>query len=230
MSARRPSGPRPNAEPPPRSPLRLLIVGVGGQGVLTVARVLGDAALAAGREVAVGQLHGMAQRGGSVEATVVMDDTVHSSFVERADVVLGFEPLEVLRALPRLTPTTHVVFNHGQVAPFSLSMKGLPYPDVGGILRRVREVTARVTEVDGPALLSRLALDQGLNMVMLGAVAGLHGVLPMSADVVRQAIESRGGSHGRQTRNLSAFDIGVDQAAAPPTAAGSTRPAPESTP
>ncbi|MFH1130352.1 MAG: 2-oxoacid:acceptor oxidoreductase family protein, partial [Pseudomonadota bacterium] len=84
--------------------IKVLIVGVGGQGVLTAAKMLGDAALHAGFGVTVGQLHGMSQRGGSVEAGVLIGEG-ESSFIEEgaADIVLGFEPLEVLRALPKMS-------------------------------------------------------------------------------------------------------------------------------
>jgi indolepyruvate ferredoxin oxidoreductase beta subunit len=179
--------------------------------VLTVARALGDAALHSGLEVAVGQLHGMAQRGGSVEASVVIGTGVESSFVEQADVVLGFEPLEVLRALPRLTETTHVVFNHGRVVPFPLSMQGLSYPDVGGILDRIRAVTTRVTEVDGPELLARLGDTRPLNMLMLGVLARRGGALPFDARMVRSSLERLGGSQRRLALNLRAFDLGQKQ-------------------
>ena len=81
-----------------KRPMQLLVVGVGGQGVLTAAQVLARAAHSVGHPVAVGQLHGMSQRGGSVECTVRLGD-VHTSYLvgDTADVVLGFEPLETLR-------------------------------------------------------------------------------------------------------------------------------------
>ena len=190
------------------SRLGLLIVGVGGQGVLTVARILGDAALQCGLEVVVGQLHGMAQRGGAVEATVLIGSGIHSSFVERADVVLGLEPLEVLRGLPRLTPQTRVVFNNGRVVPFPLSMRGLPYPDMDGILTQIRAVTPLVTEVDGPALLKELGDARPLNTLMLGALAGLDGALPFDDLTVRRSVERQGGAARRRELNLKAYDLG----------------------
>jgi indolepyruvate ferredoxin oxidoreductase beta subunit len=190
------------------APLRLLIVGVGGQGVLTVARVLGDAAVRAGLEVVVGQLHGMAQRGGSVEATVLLGRGVHSSFVEQADVVLGFEPLEVLRAVPRITALTRVVINRGRLVPFPLSMAGEPYPDVDGIVRRVREASPRVLEVDGPALLEQLGEPRSLNLLMLGVLAGLDGVLPFDEPLLREVLEQRSPA-GRYEVNRRAYELGL---------------------
>ena len=86
--------------PPPN--LAVLVVGVGGQGTLTAARVLGEAAMAEGLPVRLGQLHGMSQRGGSVESTVLIGPG-RSAFLPRrgADVILGLEPLELLREIGR---------------------------------------------------------------------------------------------------------------------------------
>ena len=190
-----------------RPPLRLLVVGVGGQGVLTVARVLGEAAVSSGLDVVVGQLHGMAQRGGSVEATVLLGTGIHSSFVEHADVVLGFEPLEVLRALPRITAASRVVLNRGRVVPFPLSMAGQPYPDIDGIVARVGEITSRVTEIDGPTLLEEVGESRALNMLMLGALAGL-GALPFDEPTLRGALEQRSPT-GRFEVNLRAYETGL---------------------
>jgi len=201
-------------------PLGLLIVGVGGQGVLTVARVLGDAAVQGGLEVAVGQLHGMAQRGGSVEATVVIGRGVHSSFVEQADLVLGLEPLETLRALPHIGPQTHLVVNLGRVVPFPLSMQGLPYPDMQGLLDQLRQATPHVTEVDGPALLQQLGDGRSLNLVMLGALARATGLsapparpaglqlFPFDEPTLRAALQRMSPPTRRQA-DLRAYELGL---------------------
>ena len=191
-------------------PLRLLVVGVGGQGVLTVARMLGDAALAAGLDVVVGQLHGMAQRGGSVEAPVLIGASVRAAFVEQADLVLGFEPLETLRALPRMTGETRVVLNTRRLVPFPLAMQGLPYPDLDRILAQLRAVAAHVLTVDGPALLARIGDGGGLNMLLLGIVAGI-GVLPFEPAALLKSIERRGSPHA-QERNRRAFELGLEAA------------------
>lgn len=188
--------------------LKLLLVGVGGQGVLTVARIVGDAALRAGLEVTVGALHGMAQRGGSVEATLLVGDRVRSSFIEQADVVLGFEPMEALRALPRITERTRVVVNLAPVVPFPLSMQGLPYPAVEGMLDTIRSVTPHLTPVDGSALLAELSDLRGLNLLLLGVLTGLE-LLPCDAALLREAAERRS-SPRRREANLRAFDRGCE--------------------
>jgi indolepyruvate ferredoxin oxidoreductase beta subunit len=171
--------------------LRILLVGVGGQGVLTAARVLGEAALACGREVVVGQLHGMAQRGGSVEASVLIGPG-RSAFIGpgEAGVVAGFEPLETLRARPKMSPGAVVVVSRGGIVPPAMTRQGLEYPDFDGILAGIREVTAEIHVVDGPAVVREAGLEIALNAAMLGALSAV-GVLPFDERAVWGAIEAR---------------------------------------
>lgn len=187
-----------------RGRFRLLLVGVGGQGVLSAARLLGEAALAEGKNVVVGQLHGMSQRGGSVESTVLFGPG-RSSFIGAgaADAVLALEPLEALRAVPRLSPRTRAVVSLGRVPPFTLAQKGEPYPDLDGILASLREAAGEVVTVDGPSLAEAAGSVQALNMVMLGALAGL-GVLPLDPEAIERAIEdaSPGEDTGRRAFRL----------------------------
>lgn len=182
----------------PNGRFRLLVVGVGGQGVLSAARILGEAALAEGKEVVVGQLHGMSQRGGSVESTVLFGPG-RSSFIgaSEADAMLALEPLEALRALPRLSRRTRVVVSLGKIPPFTLAQKGQPYPDLDGILTTLRGVAGEVVTVDGPALAEAAGSARALNMVMLGALANL-GILPIEPEAIERAIEFPGGDAGRR--------------------------------
>lgn len=188
-------------------PLKVLVVGVGGQGVLTVARFLGEAALSVGLQVRLGQLHGMSQRGGSVEATVLIGPG-HSSFIApgEADVVLALEPLEALRARPRMSPDTDVVMNLGRVVPYPLAMQGRPYPALDEILSAIRSVGRQVLEIDGLAACAELGSSRSINIVMLGALAGL-AVLPFEPDVLRRTVAQRSPGRFAET-NDRAFELG----------------------
>ena len=194
--------------------LRILFVGVGGQGVLTAARVLGEAALACGRDVVVGQLHGMAQRGGSVEGFVLIGPG-RSAFVGPgdADVVAGFEPLETLRARPRMSPRTAVLINRGGIVPPAMTRQGLEYPDFDGILAGIREVAAEIHVVDGPAAVLEAGLDRALNTAMLGALSAV-GVLPFDGRAVWDAIEARC-PPGQLEANRRAFRSGGESVRRP---------------
>jgi len=157
---------------------RLLVVGVGGQGVLTLARVVGEAAMDCGVNAVMGQLHGMSQRGGSVQSTLLLG-AGQTSFVGagQADVILGLEPLEVLRALPAMRSATRVVTSTGRLVPQVLTQDGRDYPGVDSMLDQVRQRAGEVIEFDGPALAKAAGAARTLNIVMLGALAGL-GALP----------------------------------------------------
>jgi indolepyruvate ferredoxin oxidoreductase, beta subunit len=190
------------------SRLKLLVAGVGGQGALTAARFLGEAALASGLDVIVGQLHGMSQRGGAVECSVIIGPG-HSSHIGNgeADVVLGLEPLEVKRSLPKIAPHTQVLVNLGTIVPFSLAIQGKHYPSIEGILSQIREVTPSVYTVDGPALVKQTGLPRTLNVALLGALSGM-GVLPFSSDVLFAAIEKKIPARFLEA-NRQAFELGM---------------------
>jgi indolepyruvate ferredoxin oxidoreductase beta subunit len=190
-------------------PCRVLLVGVGGQGVLTAAGILGEAALLSGLEVSVGQLHGMSQRGGSVQATVVVGEG-GSSFVEagRADVVLGFEPLETLRARPALSERTLVIVNREPVVPFTLAQQDREYPDLEAVLAEVRGAAGRVVEVDGAELAGAVG-RRSLNVALLGILVS-QGALPFDADAVWRAIETRSPPRHLES-NRRAFELGRER-------------------
>jgi len=191
----------------PRRRFKLLIAAVGGQGALTAARFLGDAALAAGFPVKVGQLHGMSQRGGSVECSVLIGPG-QSSFIGdgEADVVLALEPLEALRSVPKMAATSRVVLSSGCIVPFVLAMQGIPYPPLHEILAQIRAVTPRLFVVDGPGIMREVGGARALNVVMLGAVCGLH-ILPFGPEPLWAAIEKQSPRRFMES-NLKAFELG----------------------
>ncbi|MHC5071113.1 MAG: 2-oxoacid:acceptor oxidoreductase family protein [Planctomycetota bacterium] len=190
---------------------RLLLMGVGGQGVLTAARTLGEAAMASGLPVRVGQLHGLSQRGGSVESSVVIGPG-HTGFVgaKQADVVVGLDPLEAQRALPRMSARTRVVLNRAPIAINSLTVQGLEYPSLEEILAAIGAVTEHVTVVDGMALAHAAGNPRALNVVMLGLLAGLD-LLPLDAAALAAAVDARSPERHREI-NRRAFQLGSESA------------------
>ena len=192
---------------------KLLVVGVGGQGVLSAARFIGEAALAAGKEVMVGQLHGMSQRGGSVEATVLVGPG-RSSFVGpgEADTVLGLEPLETLRAIGRMSQQTSVVMSTSVIVPPNLTQGGAMYPPVDSMVEQLEGLVADVVWVDGAALVAPLGAPRTLNVAMLGVLSGASSRgaqpgLPLTADELWAAIARRSPAHFLES-NRRAFALG----------------------
>ncbi len=185
----------------------LLAVGVGGQGVLSTVRLLGVAGLAAGLDVRVGQLHGLAQRGGSVEATLSIGPG-KSAIVSggEADLVLGLEPLEAVRALPRMNSDTVVVLNPASIVPYSLTVKGETGPTFESTTAAIDRVTSHVHVVDASSAAQRAGSLRSLNVAMLGVVAGL-GLVPIPPEAIRDVVTNLGRAALRKA-NLEAFELG----------------------
>ncbi|MBN2497823.1 MAG: indolepyruvate oxidoreductase subunit beta [Deltaproteobacteria bacterium] len=171
--------------------LDICLAGVGGQGSLTASRILGEVAALAGLNVLVGEIHGMAQRGGIVESTVRIGDGVHGPMIRDrgADVLLGFEPVETVRALGKAGAHTLVVTNTRPIVPFTVSLQGEEYPEVVDLLDRIREVSSKLVELDASQLAQEAGSAQALNTVMLGVLAGCRD-LPFDVDLLWQGIET----------------------------------------
>ena len=186
---------------------RLLVVGVGGHGVLSTARVLGTAGMKAGLEVRVSQHHGLAQRGGSVEASLVVGPG-ESGFVSRAeaDVVLALEPLEGQRAIPRMSSKTVVVVEPNRIIPYSLTSRGEMGPSLDSILEEISRITSRVLVVNATEAAREAGSSRALNVAMLGVVSGL-GILPIPAESIVAVLEELGHSALEQV-NVMAFERG----------------------
>jgi len=183
----------------------ILLAGVGGQGVLLASKLLGEAALASGHNVMMGEVHGMAQRGGSVQCTVRIGD-VHGPLIHKADVLVGFEPVEAIRAAGYVRADTCVVLNVTPIIPFTVSLGAEEYPSVDRIVAALSKISDMVLPVEA----TKIAENQGgaiaANMVMLGTVIGT-GVLPISRETARATLK-RGVSQLYLELDLGAFDAG----------------------
>ncbi len=166
---------------------RLLFAGVGGQGVLTGAKILAQAMLGQGVHVFMSEVHGMAQRGGSVVCTVCAGE-VHSPLIAdgTADAIISMEPVEALRRIHKLRSGGVVLTDVNPVIPPNVSMGYHEYPSLDDVFTELEE---RGTLVTIDAL--QLARDAGhaitKNIVMLGALAGL-GIPPVARDAVMASV------------------------------------------
>jgi indolepyruvate ferredoxin oxidoreductase beta subunit len=201
----------------PASPVRLVLVGVGGQGCVTAGRVVGAAAVAAGLDARVGELHGLSQRGGSVQCTVVVGPG-RTSRVERgeADALVALEPLEAVRALPYVSRRTHVLVNAAGIVPFPLTLQGKDYPEAEAVLEPLRRQAGDVVVVDAAALAAEAGSPQAVNVVLLGALAAA-GILPFPEETLWSAVERMSPPRSLET-NRRAFALGRDAPAGRSTA------------
>jgi indolepyruvate ferredoxin oxidoreductase, beta subunit len=190
---------------------RVVFVGVGGQGNLLASRLLGEASLSAKIPVVVSEIHGMAQRGGIVESAVLMGDATSPIVSEgEADVLLGFEPIETLRALPKCNKESVVITNTHPVPPFTVSVGQGTYPPVDEILALIQSKAKKVIALDGTALATEAGNPLSLNMVMLGALIG-SGTIPITADEMKKAIAAST-KKAFVDSNMKAFDLGFESA------------------
>lgn len=158
--------------------LRIYIVGVGGQGNVLASKMIGEAALSMGVPVLMSETHGMAQRGGVVESTVVLGGAQSPTISDNcADILLAFEPMEAVRALSKANADTIVITNTAPVVPF-IPGGSAAYPPVDELLACLRAKVGRVIAFDARKESLGSGNPLGLNMVMLGA---LYGAADMAA-------------------------------------------------
>jgi indolepyruvate ferredoxin oxidoreductase beta subunit len=191
---------------------RLIIVAVGGQGNLLASKVLGEAALLADVPVRMSEIHGMAQRGGVVESAVVFGDAQSTIISDgEADVLLGFEPSETLRAINKCNAETVVITNTSPLPPFTVSIGKGTYPDLNELQELIRQKTARLVAFNALALAKEAGNFMSLNMVLLGSLIQT-GIMPVSADNVREAIQTST-KKAFVDINIKAFELGFEAAA-----------------
>lgn len=190
---------------------RLIIVAVGGQGNLLASKVLGEAALISGVPVRMSEIHGMAQRGGVVESAIVFGDATSSIISDNeADILLGFEPSETLRALNRCNKSTKVITNTATLPPFTVSIGKGVYPEVDNIKQLISDKCASLVAIDAMKLAKQAGSPMSVNIVLLGALVQ-SGTLGFTKENVIKAIKSRT-KKSFLDKNLEAFELGFKAA------------------
>lgn len=160
--------------------VRIFFTGVGGQGTLLATRLVGEAALEEGIPVLMSEIHGMAQRGGVVESSVVMGNALSPTIADgEADIVIAFEPLEAARALPKCRPLSLVITGVTPILPFTVTIGSTAYPDPDSLFEMLRSRVAKLITVDAEDLAKSAEALKSANVAMIGVLAGT-GFLPIS--------------------------------------------------
>ena len=192
---------------------RVIIVAVGGQGNLLASRVLGEAALIADVQVRMSEIHGMAQRGGVVESSIVFGDSESTIISDgEADVLVGFEPSETLRAVNKCNSKTIMITNLSPTMPFTVNIGKGVYPDLEVLQKLIREKAANLIAFNATTLAKEAGNVMAVNMVLLGALIQTK-TLPISTDHVKTVIRTRTKKDFVQI-NVTAFDLGYSVAQA----------------
>ena len=190
---------------------RLVIVAVGGQGNLLASSVLGEAALLAGIPLHMSEIHGMAQRGGVVESALIFGDASSPIISDgEADILVGFEPAETLRAINKCNADTVVITNLAPLMPFTVNIGKGVYPDLKELQTLIRNKTSKLIAFNAAALAKEAGNVLAVNMVLLGALIQTE-VLPLTTELVKTAME-RKTKKAFLEANLQAFAKGFEAA------------------
>lgn len=191
-----------------KEPFNVIIAGVGGQGNVLLSGFVGAALLNEGFMVSVADTFGVSQRGGSVQSHIkISRNTLYSSVTleGKADVILGMEPVETLRALGEFgNPHVFVVVNPRPVYPTG----GVTYPDLDEVKRAIVKLSSTTRFVDA----TEEALEMGnpiyTNVILLGSLVGAN-VLPISKETMMPILKERFPGKLLEA-NIKAFDKGME--------------------
>jgi indolepyruvate ferredoxin oxidoreductase, beta subunit len=190
------------------SKISVVLSGVGGQGVITAANILGKAAVNAKTKVYASEVHGMAQRGGSVFCTVRMGE-VSSPLVASgtADVMVSLEPVEALRYIRFANKNTKLVTDITPVVPFTVSVGNDTYPALTDIFKEL-DTKADLYKINALDISKKAGATITKNIVMLGALAATE-ILPFDTDVLLKTILANVPEKFK-TINNNAFKGGIE--------------------
>ncbi len=181
----------------------IIIAGVGGQGILSIASILGEASLNNNLFIKQAETHGMSQRGGAVVSHLrISDKEIASDLIPlgTADIILAVEPMEALRYLPFLSKTGYVVTS---ITPF---MNIPNYPDIQDIINEIKKQTHHVA-IDADKIAIEIGNKRASNMVMLGAASEF---ISIASEKIEEGIKHKFSKKGEDmvTLNINAYNAG----------------------
>ena len=186
----------------------IILAGVGGQGILSIATVIGQSALAEGWYLKQAEVHGMSQRGGEVQSHLrISTNPIWSDLIPQgqADIILSLEPLEALRYLPWLAPD-------GCIVTSSVPFRNIDsYPDINEVYSAIQTFPKHIL-IDTDAIVKEVnAPVQAANMVLLGATIPMLGIEPEIVESGLKKVFARKSETIVQT-NIRALQAGYDYA------------------
>ncbi len=186
----------------------VLITGVGGQGVILMSELLGNAAVKDGLKVRGSEILGMAVRGGPVTSMIRLGDDVYGPLIPegKADALLSMEPSEAPRNITYLSKSSSVIVNIRRIVPITVLLGISHYANLEEIVEKLREVAGRVITLDAAQIAEEAGSLLTANVVMLGALFGT-GQLPLKVETIKERINARFGAKVAPL-NIKAFDLG----------------------
>lgn len=185
----------------------ILLCGVGGQGIILASKILATGLIRAGYDVKMSEVHGMAQRGGSVTTQVRYGDVVHSPIIGKgqADVLVSFETMETPKWLDFVKPEGRVVINEYQILSATILSGAAEYPQ--GV---IEDISSKVstTVFKAAELAEALGNIKTMNVIVVGALVkamGLENVVDWT-EVIKETVKEK-----FIDINVKAFNIGMEQ-------------------
>lgn len=183
----------------------IILAGVGGQGILTIASIIDLAAMHSGLNVKQAEVHGMSQRGGDVQSNLrIADEEIYSDLIPKgkADIILAMEPLEALRYISYLQ-------KDGIIITASAPFKNIPnYPDENQVIDTIKNSGFKYVIIDSEEIAKNLS-ERSLNVVIAGAVAPIIGI---DSNVMKDSVKELFAAKGEEivAMNVKAFETGVE--------------------
>jgi len=189
--------------------MNFMLVGVGGQGTLLASDILADLGVRLGFDSKKAEIHGMAQRGGSVTSFVRWDKQVFSPIIAKGevDILVAFEKLEALRFLDHLKPGGILLINSQVIEPITVKAGDSKYPPAADMQTAFEKATSRVCWVDGLLLAEQAGNAKTTNVAILGALSAL---LDTSAEAWLEAVQAHVPPKAVEV-NRTAFRLGREQ-------------------
>jgi len=168
---------------------KIYLIGIGGQGTIKTATIIGEAAMSQGLNVVMSEVHGMAQRGGTV-VTEIKIGQAKSPLIEKnaADLVLAFEPSEILRTLEKIGKQTRVIANSSTIVPFTVSLRISQYPDKEKMFDNLKKKIDNFYLIEAEKLAKAAGDLIAVNIVILGAALAIPG-FPIKKEIAIESVK-----------------------------------------
>lgn len=189
---------------------KIQLIGVGGQGTIKASVIIGEAAIKKGLNVVMSEVHGMAQRGGTVVTEFKIGEA-HSPLIEEgaADLMIAFEPTEALRALNKINQESFVIVNSSPIVPFTVSLGISEYPELTSVFEELQVKIKNLLIINAEKIAKEAGSIISENMVLLGAAVATPN-FPIEKDLVIRSMKENLPPKSIET-NLKAFEMGFEE-------------------
>jgi len=189
---------------------KIHLIGVGGQGTVKASTIVGEAAMKKGLNVVMSEVHGMAQRGGTVVTELKIGEA-QSPLIEEgaADLLIAFEPTEALRSFNKINSESFVIVNSSSIIPFTVSLGISEYPELSYVFEELKTKIKNLLIIDAQKIAKEAGSIISENMVLLGAAVAIPN-FPVDKKLIIQSMKENLPPKSVEM-NLKAFELGFKE-------------------